>query len=86
MVSIIDWENAHGSDPILDLAYFHYWHADKDILSQLLENYAPQRQKDLKYLVENAMVYVAARMMVMAERTQNVNSNLICERSLPYLV
>ncbi|MEA4907342.1 MAG: aminoglycoside phosphotransferase family protein [Anaerolineaceae bacterium] len=86
LVSIIDWENAHGSDPILDLAYFHYWHADKDILSQLLENYAPQRQKDLKYLVENAMVYVAARMMVMAERTQNVNSNLICERSLPYLV
>jgi aminoglycoside phosphotransferase (APT) family kinase protein/glycosyltransferase involved in cell wall biosynthesis len=39
--AIIDWDGVYGCDPVLDVASVHFWSADEQILTALLQGYAP---------------------------------------------
>lgn len=39
--AIIDWDGVYGCDPVLDIASVHFWSADEQILTALLQGYAP---------------------------------------------
>jgi aminoglycoside phosphotransferase (APT) family kinase protein len=42
LTALIDWFDLCGCDPAFDVAIFHFWESDEQILSALLEAYTPE--------------------------------------------
>ena len=58
--AMIDWNEGYGCDPALDIATYHFWTADEQTLTHLLQAYAPVDLELFRRRIMAGVVYTAA--------------------------
>jgi aminoglycoside phosphotransferase (APT) family kinase protein len=85
VTAMIDWDGASGCDPAFDVAIFHFWEDDEQILSALLETYAPVEPVLFRRRVTAGVICHAAALLAWDFSKQTIDREAIYRRCLEWL-
>jgi glycosyltransferase involved in cell wall biosynthesis/aminoglycoside phosphotransferase (APT) family kinase protein len=83
--AVIDWNGAQGCDPAFDVATLHFWIDDEQILTTLLQAYAPAEPEVFRHRVIAAVICYAAALLSWDFSKQTINRDEVyrlCSRWL----
>jgi glycosyltransferase involved in cell wall biosynthesis/thiamine kinase-like enzyme len=83
--AVIDWNHICGCDPAFSVAILHFWIDDEEILSTLLQTYAPAEPEVFRQRIGAAIAYYAAAVLASDYSGQAIDKQLADHQSLMWL-